>query len=83
MDALTDFVARLNDPAPAFQTLEDFDATSVSEALKWTDLLQDVVYQGISARIVNTHLGQHYLFSIFRCSWYLIILLISNKFILC
>ena len=39
MDALTDFVARLNDPAPAFQTLEDFDTTSANEELKWTDLL--------------------------------------------
>ena len=42
-DALTHFVDQLN--APVFPTLEDFNARSMSEALKWTDLVQDTVYQ--------------------------------------
>ena len=40
-DALREFVDHLNAPAPAFPTLEDFDAGSTSEALKWKDLAQD------------------------------------------
>ena len=55
LDALTDFVDQLNAPAssfsmlasasPAFPLLADFNASSASEALKWTDLVQDAVYQ--------------------------------------
>ena len=48
--ALTDFVDQLN----AFPTLEDFNASSMNEALKWTDLVQDTVYQIVSTRTVNT-----------------------------
>ena len=41
-DALTSFVDCLN--APTFPTLEYFNASSTSEALKWTDLMEaDVV----------------------------------------
>ena len=50
-DALTDFVDQLN----VFPTLEAFNASSTSEALKWTDLVQDIVYQIVSTRTVNTH----------------------------
>ena len=39
-DALTDFVDQLN----VFPALEDFNASSTSEALKWTDLVKDAVY---------------------------------------
>ena len=49
MDALTEFGDRLNVPDTAFPTLGDFDASSTSEALKWTDLVQF-----ISARSSNT-----------------------------
>ena len=45
-DALTDFVDQLN--------VIDFNASSTSEALKWTDLVQDTVYQIVSTRTVNT-----------------------------
>ena len=58
MDALTDFVDRLSDPAPTFQTLEDFNASPAIEALKWKDLEQDTVYQILSARSVNIQHGQ-------------------------
>ena len=47
-NALTNFVDQLN--APVFPTLEDFNASSTSEALKWTDLVQDTVYQIVSTR---------------------------------
>ena len=63
-DALTGFVDQLNPPASAFQTLApassafptfaDFNTSSTSEALKWTDLVQDRVYQIVSTRTVNT-----------------------------
>ena len=44
-DALTNFVDQLN--APVFPTLEDFNASSMNEALKWTDLVEDMVYQHV------------------------------------
>ena len=70
-DALTGFLDTLNAPASAFQTLApassafptlaDFNASSTSEALKWTDLVQDVVYQIVSARTVNTQHVQSFI----------------------
>ena len=51
-DALRNFVDQLN--APVFPTLEDFNASWTNEALKWTDLVQDTVYQIVSTRTVNT-----------------------------
>ena len=51
-DTLTDFVDQLN----VFPTLEDFNASSTGEALKWTDLEQDKVYQIVSTRTVNSRL---------------------------
>ena len=59
-DALTDFVDQLN----VFPTLEDFNASSTSEALKWTDLVQDTVYQIVSTRTVNTQHGQAIILSL-------------------
>ena len=53
-DTLTDFVDQLN----ISSTLEDFNASSTSEALKWTDSVQDTVYQIVSACTVNTQHGQ-------------------------
>ena len=38
-DTLTDFVDELN----VFPTLKDFNASSTSESIKWTDLVQDTV----------------------------------------
>ena len=49
-DTLTDFVVQLN----VLPTLDDFNASSTSEALKWTDLVHDAVYQIVSTRTVNT-----------------------------
>ena len=53
-DALTDFVDQLN----VFPTLTNFNASSTSEALKWTGLVQDTEYQIVSTRTVNTQHGQ-------------------------
>ena len=53
-DALTDF-DQLN--ALVFPTLEDFNASSTGEALKWTVLVQDTVYQIVSTRTVDTQHG--------------------------
>ena len=52
-DTLTGFVDQVNAPASSFSalastsspSLADFNASSSSEALKWTDLVQDVVSQ--------------------------------------
>ena len=48
-DALTNFV----DQSSAFPTLEDFNASSTSEALKWTDLVQDTVYHMLLIRSMD------------------------------
>ena len=48
-DILTDFVDQFN----VFPMLKDVNASSTSEALKWTDLVQDTVYQIASTRTVN------------------------------
>ena len=45
-DTLTNFVDQLN--APVFPT---------SEEIKWTDLVQDTVYQIVSTRTVDTQYG--------------------------
>ena len=50
-DALTGFVDQLNAPVSSFPSL-------MSEALKWTDLVQDTVYQIVSTRTVTTQHGQ-------------------------
>ena len=51
-------------PTPAFPTLEDFNVSSTRETLKWTDLVQDTVYQIMSIRTVNTQHGQSIILSL-------------------
>ena len=63
-DARREFVDQLNAPAPAFPTLEDFDAGSTSEALTWKDLAQDTIFQIISAQSINTQHGTTFLLSL-------------------
>ena len=41
-----------------FPSLTDFSAAATSEALNGTDLEQNVVYQNVSTRTVNTQHGQ-------------------------
>ena len=53
--SLTNFVDQLD--APAFPSLEDFSAAVATDALMWTDLEQNVVYQIVSTRTVNTQHG--------------------------
>ena len=61
-DTLTCFLGQLNAPASSFSalastsfpSLADFNASSSSEALKWIDLVQDVVSQIVSTRTVTT-----------------------------
>ena len=64
MDALTNFFDHLSDPAPAIPTLEDFNTSSNSEALKWTDLDQDLVYQNVSTCTVNKQHGPSIILSL-------------------
>ena len=59
-ETLTDFVDQLN----VFPTLKEFNASSTSEALKWTDLVQNTVYQIVSTRTVNTQHGQSVILSL-------------------
>ena len=73
-DVLTGFVDQLSAPASsfsalastssAFPSLADFNASSASEALKWTDLVQDAVYQIVSTHTVNTQHGQSIILSL-------------------
>ena len=67
--ALTDFVDHLDAPAASsfsaltsssFPSLTDFSVSATSEALKWADLEQNVGYQIVSTRTVNTQHGQPY-----------------------
>ena len=53
--ALTNFIDQLN--APVIPTLEDFNASPTIETLKWTELVQDTVYQIVSTRTVNKQHG--------------------------
>ena len=52
--ALTNFVDQLD----SFPLLTDFSAEATADALKWTVLEQNVVYQIVSTRTVNTQHGQ-------------------------
>ena len=56
------FVDQLN--SPVFSTLEDFNASSASEALKCAHLVQDTVYQIGSTRTVNTQHGPSIILSL-------------------
>ena len=71
--ALTDFVDQLNTPgassfsvlaSSSFPSLADFNASAMSEALKWTDLEQNTVYQIVSTCTVNTQHGQSVVLSL-------------------
>ena len=61
--ALTDFVDQLSAPGASFSglisslfpSLTDFSAAAADDALKWTDLEQNVVYQIVSTRTVNKY----------------------------
>ena len=59
-DTLTYFIDQLN----VFPTLKDFNASSTSEALKWTDLVLGTVYQIVSMCTVNTQYGQSIILSL-------------------
>ena len=41
-----------------FPSLADFSVAATADALKWTDLEQNVMYQILSPRTVNTQYGQ-------------------------
>ena len=60
--SLTNFVDQLD--APAIPSLTDFSASSTADALKWTDLEKNVVYQIVSTRTVNTQHGQSVILSL-------------------
>ena len=71
-DALAGFVDQLKAPASSFSalastsfpSLTDFTAISSREALKRTDLVQDVVYQIVSTRSVTNQHGQSIILSL-------------------
>ena len=61
--ALTNFDDQLDAPS-SFPWLADFSAAVATDALKWTDLEQNVVYQMVSTRTVNTQHGQSAILSL-------------------
>ena len=65
-DVLTNFVDQLN----AFPTLEDFNASSTSDALKWRDLVEDTLYRIVSTRTVNTQHGPSSILSLQKADGY-------------
>ena len=48
----------------SFPSLADFSAAATADALKWTNLEQNVVYQILSTRTVNTQHGQSVILSL-------------------
>ena len=50
--------------SPSFASLADFNAAATADALKWTDLEQNVVYQILSTRTVNTQHCQSVILSL-------------------
>ena len=56
--SLTNFVD------PSFPSLADFSAATTTDALKWTDLEQNVVYQIVSTRTGNIQHGQSVILSL-------------------
>ena len=68
--ALRDFVDQLSTPSfsaltsSSFPSLADFNASTTSEALKWTALEQNTVYEIVSTCIVNTQHGQSVILSL-------------------
>ena len=70
MDSLTDFVDQLSaeattevPPSTGFPTLGDFNDNSTG-ALKWKDLLVDMIYQVRSARSIYTQHGATFILSL-------------------
>ena len=67
---LTGFVDQLSAPgasalpSSSLPSLTDFSANATSEALRWTDLWQNVMYQIVSTRTVNTQHGQSGILSV-------------------
>ena len=57
-------LSTLASASSAFPSLADFNASSASEEAKWTDLVQDAVYQIVSTRTVNTQHGQSIILSL-------------------
>ena len=59
---LADFVDQMDASSfsalTSFPLLKDFSAEATADALKWTDLDQNVVYQIVSTHTVNTQHGQ-------------------------
>ena len=56
---LTNFVDQ-----SAFSSLADFSAEATADTLKWTDLEQNVLYQILSTRTLNTQHGQTVILSL-------------------
>ena len=56
--ALGDFFDQLDAPSfsalISFPSLTDFSSAATADALKWTDLEQNVVYQIVSTLTINT-----------------------------
>ena len=48
----------------SFPSLTDFSAKATSEALKWADLEQNVVYQIVSTHTINTQDGRSVILSL-------------------
>ena len=57
--SLTNFVNQL-----VFPSLEDFSTAATADALKWTNLEQNVVYQITNTHTVNTQHGQSVILSL-------------------
>ena len=68
--ALADFVDQMDAPSfsalasSSFPSLTGFSAAATADALKWAHLEQNVVYQIISSRTVNTQHGQSVILSL-------------------
>ena len=61
--SLINFVDQLDSPS-SFPSLEDFSAAATADALKWTYLEQDLVYQIVNTLTVNTEHGQSVILSL-------------------
>ena len=65
---LADFVDQMDAPSfsalTSFPSLADFSAAATADALKWTDMEQNVVYQILSIRTVNTQHGKSVILSL-------------------
>ena len=52
------------DQLDSFPSVADFSAAATADTLKWADLEQNVVYQIVSTRTVNTQHGQSVILSL-------------------